>query len=234
LISARSFAEVDCVPCWKDINPRVGFAYDLFGTGKTAVKASVGPYVAAENTTTSGRYDPVNTSVNTVTRGWHDDNHNLIPDCDLRNPFANGECDKMSNTNFGLPNITTLADPDTLNGWGRRGYTWRAAAVVEHELRAGLAASAGYFRTWYGNFLVTHNLFVTPANYDPYCITTPLDSRLPGGGGGQQICGLYDITPSLFGLVNNVVTFASKYGKQTASWLTRRSSCTSARSRCRI
>jgi carboxypeptidase family protein len=214
LIGARSFAEIDCVPCWKDINPRVGFAFDLFGTGKTAVKASVGRYVAAENTTTANRYDPVNTSVNNVSRTWHDDNHNLIPDCDLRNPLANLECEKMSNTNFGLPNITTVADPETLNGWGKRGYNWRVAAVIEHELRPGLAANAGYFRTWYGNFLVTDNLAVTPANYDPYCITTPLDSRLPGGG-GQQICGLYDINPSVFGLVNNLVAFASKYGKQT-------------------
>ena len=28
------------VPNWKDIDPRVSFAYDVFGTGKTAVKAS--------------------------------------------------------------------------------------------------------------------------------------------------------------------------------------------------
>ena len=32
---------------------------------------------------------------------------------------------------------------------------------------------------------------------------------------GQQICGLYDITPALFGQVDNLVTQASHYGKQT-------------------
>jgi hypothetical protein len=32
---------------------------------------------------------------------------------------------------------------------------------------------------------------------------------------GQQICGLYDINPNKFGLVNNVVTLASNYGKAT-------------------
>ena len=31
---------------------------------------------------------------------------------------------------------------------------------------------------------------------------------------GQQICGLYNITPTKFGLVNNLVTFASNYGIQ--------------------
>ena len=47
-------------------------------------------------------------------------------------------------------------------------------------------------------------------------MTSPLDPRLPGGG-GQQICGLYDIVPTKFGVAtNNVVTFVDKLGgKQT-------------------
>ena len=53
----------------------------------------------------------------------------------------------------------------------------------------------------------------TPADYDPFCITLPLDSRLPGGG-GNQLCDLGDITPAKFGLVDNVVTQASNFGNQ--------------------
>ena len=30
---------------WKDVTPRVGAAYDVFGNGKTAVKASLNKYV---------------------------------------------------------------------------------------------------------------------------------------------------------------------------------------------
>jgi hypothetical protein len=37
---------------------------------------------------------------------------------------------------------------------------------------------------------------------------------LPGGG-GNQICGLYDVKPALFGRVDNLVTQASNYGGQT-------------------
>ena len=32
---------------WKDITPRVGAAYDLFGNGKTAIKVNVGKYLTA-------------------------------------------------------------------------------------------------------------------------------------------------------------------------------------------
>jgi len=35
-------------PEWTDLNPRLSASYDLFGTGKTAVKVSLGRYVAAE------------------------------------------------------------------------------------------------------------------------------------------------------------------------------------------
>jgi len=38
---------------------------------------------------------------------------------------------------------------------------------------------------------------VTPANYDPYCIALPSNSLIPNAG--QQLCGLYNITPTLFG-----------------------------------
>ena len=30
----------------KDVSPRGGVSYDLFGNGRTALKASLGPYVA--------------------------------------------------------------------------------------------------------------------------------------------------------------------------------------------
>src|SRR5262249_19433222 len=65
-----------------------------------------------------------------------------------------------------------------------------------------------------GNFRVTDNLAVTPADYSPYCITAPVNPGLPGGG-GFQTCGLYDVVPSKFGQVNNLVTKASNFGDQT-------------------
>jgi len=84
---------------------------------------------------------------------------------------------------------------------------------VQHELRRNMGITVAYYRTWYGGFVVTDNQATTPADYDEYCITVPKDSRLPGGG-GNPICGLYDIKPTRFGSVANLVTQATHYGKQ--------------------
>ena len=83
---------------------------------------------------------------------------------------------------------------------------------MQHQLLPGMGLNVGYFRTWYGGFLATDNLALTPADSDPYCITSPVDSRLPTSG--KQLCGFYDIRPAKFGLVDNLVTQASHYGKQ--------------------
>ena len=52
---------------------------------------------------------------------------------------------------------------------------------------------------------VTDNLAVTPADFDPFCVTAPVDARLPGGG-GYQVCGNYNVKPEKFGQSNLLVT----------------------------
>jgi Carboxypeptidase regulatory-like domain len=212
-VPARDFAPTSCLPCWSDLNPRLAAAFDLFGNGSTAVKASIGRYVQGETVGPADTYSPANTNIST-TRTWKDSNLNLVPDCDLANPAGNGECGPLANTLFATGASTTTPNPAIFNGYGVRPYDWQFVASIQHQLKPGLAVFAGYYRTWYGNFTVTDNLAVTPANYDPYCITAPSDPRLPGGG-GNQICGLYDLNPSKVGQVNNTVTFANLYGKQT-------------------
>ena len=50
LVGARDLPKVSCLPCWTDLDPRVGLAYDLFGTGRTALKTSLGRYVGRMST----------------------------------------------------------------------------------------------------------------------------------------------------------------------------------------
>ncbi len=213
-VAARHFDAVKSVPRWMDISPRLGAAYNLFGNGRTALKASLGRYVGRTTTDIAGANNPVNTSVNTVNRAWNDTNRNYIPDCNLRNFAANGECDAIQNSNFGKTNITTRYSDEALKGWGRRDYHWDSSVELQHQLGASMSVSAGYYRNWYGNFLVTDNLSVAPSDFSPYSVVAPADPRLPGGG-RYTVTGLYDISPLKFADVNNLVVPASGFGDQS-------------------
>jgi hypothetical protein len=213
---SQSYAEVNNVPNWADLSPRVGVAYDLFGTGKTALKFSVNRYVQSQTLALANANDPVVTSVLSATRTWTDTSGTFNPanDCDLSNPNANGGCGAISNRFFGLANPKAVTyDPDTLRGFDKRPYDWEIEAGLQQQLRPGVGASVGFFRHWFGNAYVTENTALNPANYDSYCLNAPFDSRLPGGG-GNQICGLYDTKPALFGTGTSEVTFAKNFGNQ--------------------
>jgi len=208
-VPARVFPATKNAPNWTNVSPRIGGAFDLFGNGNTAVKASFGRYTPYS---IAGVDIPANNQANSTTRTWND-NGNYVPDCDLRSPLPNGECGGWSDLTFGQIRAgSTRRAADALGGYNRQDYNWQLAAQVQHQLRPNVALNAGYFRTWYGNFLVTDNQGTTASDYDPFCVTVPTDERLPGGG--SQVCGLYDIKPGAFGRVDNVVTQHTHYGKQ--------------------
>jgi hypothetical protein len=222
-VQPLSFAEIDNVGDFKDITPRLGGAYDLFENAKTAVKASIGRYVASEGAGFANNMNPASQIVLSTTRTWSITPAEVAlmkatqqiptPNCNLLNSAAKSECGPINNNAFGTVKPATIWAPDVLGGWGNRPYNWTASAGVQHEIRPGVSVNASYYRTWFGNFTVTHNQFVTPADYDPFCVTAPIDSRLPNGG-GYQICDLGDVKPALFGKVSNIVEKASIFGNQ--------------------
>ena len=206
---------------YHDITPRFGASYDLFGTGKTAIKVSLNKYLAALGAGGLIATDTINPAANLVvstTRSWNDLNRNFVPDCSLIDLNANGECGRATNTNFGGVRAGTVYDPEFLRGWGKRNFNWEFSVGAQHELAPRVSAEIGYFRRWYGNFPVTDNRSVSAADYDTFSLTVPSDPRLPGGG-GYVISGLYDLKPARFGLpLDNVVSLSGNYGKQVEYW----------------
>lgn len=214
VLAERSFPG-QVVVSWKDLSPRAGVSYDLLGNGKTALKGSLNRYVLQQGNSLASAVNPV-TNNNSVTRQWTDNNGDFVVQGDPFNQAANGELGPSTNLNFGKPTTVTSYDPSWAKGFGLRPYNWEMSAGIQHELMPRVSVSAAYFRRLYGNFFVTANQAVTASDYNPYCVTVPVDPRL--GTSGQQLCGLFDLNPNQVGKINNIVTGASKYGKQYEHW----------------
>jgi hypothetical protein len=199
---------------WKDLSPRIGGVYDLTGDGKTAIKASLNRYVLAGDPTVG---NPVTTLASNVTRSWNDANSNFVPDCNLLNPLANGECGTISDLTFGSTKPSTVYDPKILNGWAVRPFDWEFTAGVQRQLMTGVGIDVSYFHRWYGNFTLTDNTSVAPSDFSPFSIVAPVNPLLPGGG-AYTIGGLYNLNPNKVGQVSNFITAADNFGKQQQHW----------------
>jgi len=199
---------------WEDLNPRLGAAYDLFGNGKTALKGSVNRYAIGEGITRSSTINPI-ASNNTMTRSWTDNGDRLIQG-DPFNPATNQELGPSTNLNFGKPVITVAYDEDWAFGRQQRPYNWEFSGSVQQQIVPRVSANLAYFRRIYGNFSVTENRAVSPSDYTGYCVTKPIDPRLPGSG--QQLCGLFDLNQNKVGQIQTVGAAASNYGTVTEHW----------------
>jgi hypothetical protein len=201
-----------------DITLRTSAAYDVFGDGKTAVKVSLGKYVLALDNTSAlqgAAAAPMARIALSTSRSWNDANRNFVPDCDLTNLAANSECGAAADQTFGKAVFTTRYDPEILRGWGVRPYNWAFDVSVQRELLPRVSANFGYFRRWFGNFVVSADQAKPASAYTFYDLPVPNDPRLPVSG---VVRGFFDVNPNRFGVVDNLVTAASNYGKQTKEW----------------
>ncbi len=70
-VPARQFDKIENLPNWRDVAPRLGAVYDLFGDGKTAIKGHVGKYMQAFSTVGfAAVYNPM--VIPTDRRTWAD------------------------------------------------------------------------------------------------------------------------------------------------------------------
>jgi hypothetical protein len=204
---------------WKDINPRVGISYDLFGNGKTAIKGSIARYVNGVGLSAGSITDnnnPETTVGLSDARPWRDLDGNGSP-FDAAGNLQLGELAASTSPNFGR-NVasTTVTDPSVLEGWFKRAYNLEYTVSAQHELAPRVSISGGWYRRQFGNQTVTVDQRYNKSSYDgPFCLAAPSDPNLPGGG-AYQVCGLYDLKPALVSLPqSSLLTFSSNYGGET-------------------
>jgi hypothetical protein len=214
------FERTDSVNAYQDISPRVGAAYDVFANGKTAVKFSIGRFLAsATNDSIYVQNNPANRIVTTLPRNWSDGNANFVVDCDILNPAAQSTpggdtCGAVTGNslNFGKAgNNLTQVNPDVLSGWGIRPYNWQWAVELQQELLPRVSLDASFARRWWGSFTVTDNQALGPADYEAWTITAPSDPRLPHGGAYPVT--IYTQTAAASArAAQNYVTFETDFG----------------------
>ena len=194
-IGARNFAAIEDVPDWSDWSIRAAGAYDLFGTGKTALKLNAGKYIANQASGYAATFNGMTYA--TQTRGWvdADGNRSIL---DAAGNLQPGEV-IGGTSNFG--GITARPDPDLL-----RGYNWEYSASVQHELVPRISLTAGYYRRQFYNLQVTDNQNLVLEDWTTFGVTTPTDPRMPTSG---QPITMYTLNTTKVGTaVDNLYTYS--------------------------
>jgi hypothetical protein len=189
----RVFTQADYVtiPSFADVSPRFGVAYDVFGSGKTALKANFGKYVQSFSSNLGDDYNPMGGG--TDTRTWRDLNGDDVAQEDELGP--------STNLNFGKPGNVTTPDPDL-----KRPYQLLYSAGVQQELLPGLSGSVNYYyRKYYRDFWVD-NVATTHADYSTIPIPDPR-------GNGETIT-VYSIAPARLGVIDNRRLNSTENGRQ--------------------
>jgi hypothetical protein len=222
---AFTFPRTEGVRGYHDLTPRMGASYDVFGTGRTALKLSFSQYLQAPfNGDVYTINNPAVTLVQTTSRAWNDLTPvpggvpgDFVPQCDFMNPAANGECQAWTNLNWGQQAQGTQVNPAVQEGWGKRNWDWQFSAGVQHEVLPRVSVDVSYSRRWWGNFFVTHNRALGPQDYDEVTLTAPSDPRLPGGG-GYPVSFLVRNNNSLLGVSDPYYTTTKDFGDETHYW----------------
>jgi hypothetical protein len=162
--------------CWKSWSPRLGGAYDLFGNGRTALKASWGKYMTPDSSAFANQFNPA--QLFNESRTWVDRN-TLGENCALAATTNKSGCDDIaqdneiaasSNPNFGRGTNRTL-DPNFT-----REYNYQLSAGVQHELRPGMAVTFNWYRRTLSNSAYTRNRAIDPvADWTSTTVINPLD-----------------------------------------------------------
>jgi hypothetical protein len=183
-VAERSFERIDDIPNWRDFTPRLAASYDLFGNGRTALKANVSKYVSR---TSAGSivslFNPLR--LLSETRTWTDSNQDGIP-----------QLNEIGPTRGGLTSAANVRiDPEL-----ERPYQWEQSLTVEHQLHRTFAVAVSYYHRKFPMGYASMNVALAQDDYVPVTIANPLD--------GTPLV-VYNQTAASASRVDNLVTNSS-------------------------
>ena len=144
---------------WNNVVPRLGVAYDVFGTGRTVVKGSFSKYVGNEATRVQQGVNPLFTQSNRC--AWDDLNGDRL-----------ATADELSRCRGFSGGLTTTLAPDL-----RRPFNNEYSLGFQHELAPNFALSVMYHRKENRDLRTRRNLAVPTSGYIPVEVMNPLTNQ---------------------------------------------------------
>jgi len=169
-IAGQCFSELKNVPNFLDLTPRFAAIYDLFGDGRTAIKATANRYLLGLGAPYISRVNPIRATNDT--RSWTDRNSDRIPQLSELGP--------SSGFNLG----TTNHYSDDIE----RPYSNELSAEIEHQFPGEVALSFAYYHREIRRDIGSKNLLAPPESYIPLNVVEK--------SSGQAVT-VYNLDPAL-------------------------------------
>ena len=194
-VSNLTFPAQDTFVNWKDLSPRVGGAYDLFGTGRTALKGSVARYVEATSDGVERPGQPDECA------GGDDESQLDRPNGDFTvfNPdftLQTAEFGPSSNANFGRSVRTRQVDDELRTGWGNRPATYEVDLGVQHQIGGHASVRRIGYHRWITNQIATVTWRCHRSQFSgPFCVAAPprhVSESLPAAW-WRRVSGLWPL-----------------------------------------
>jgi hypothetical protein len=179
-VPARDFPAQNNIVNWNTLSPRFGFALDLAGDGRTALKGGVSRYDRLAGVTIVQPLNRRNIAFQTCP--WADANGNLRAE---RDEIAFARCTGSLQPSLGY------VDPDL-----KRPYQWEYTIMLQRQIGGRTSVMVGYYGRRFWDLYTTVNDAVPPSAYSPVSITNPLTS---------QPMTVYNQDPTTRGSVRNVL-----------------------------